>query len=229
MLKKTVKHIINKFKHQKKVEFTFSTDIGLDSTFEGMNSIGPNSHFVGALGRGTYISANCDIIGKVGRFTSIAPFVRINPGVHPYQHPYVSTSPAFVSLRKQNGSKLTDIQRFDEIIYADQEKKYSVIIGNDCWIGEGAFIVGGITIGDGAVVLANGVVTKDVPPYSIVGGVPAKVLKYRYDEKTIHFLTNFKWWNKEINWLSENVELMCDIDKLMEVYQEDSNNNKFDI
>lgn len=60
-------------------------------------------------------------------------------------------------------------------------------IGSDCWIGTGVFLVGGIVIGNGAVVLAGAVVTKDVPPYAIVGGVPARILRYRYDEETINF------------------------------------------
>ena len=87
-------------------------------------------------------------------------------------------------------------------------------IGNDVWIGENVFFQGGVIIGDGAVVLAGAVVTKNVPPYAIVGGVPAKVLKYRYDEETIKFLLGFKWWDKDVNWLRDNWQLLCDIDKL---------------
>ncbi len=99
-----------------------------------------------------------------------------------------------------------------------EELRPMAIIGNDCWIGENVFYVGGITIGDGAVVLAGAVVTKDVPPYAIVGGVPAKVLKYRYDDDTIQFLLRIKWWNNSIEWLRENWQLMTDIDKLKEYY-----------
>ena len=107
---------------------------------------------------------------------------------------------------------------FDELKYYDIERKISVKIGNDCWIGEGAFLVGGITIGDGAVILAHAVVTKDVPPYAIVGGVPAKIQKYRYDEETIDFLQKIQWWNSPIEWLQENWELLCDLDKLKKYY-----------
>ena len=89
-------------------------------------------------------------------------------------------------------------------------------IGSDCWIGENVFIVGGVNIGDGAVVLAGAVVTRDVPPYAIVGGLPAKILKFRYDEETIRWLLKFQWWNKELNWLKKNWELLCDITKLKE-------------
>ena len=102
--------------------------------------------------------------------------------------------------------------------FADQmmfkEVKSATTIGNDCWIGENVFFAGGLTIGDGAVVLAGAVVTKDIPPYAIVGGVPAKVLKYRYDDETVKWLLDFKWWNKDINWLRENWQLLCNINEL---------------
>ena len=68
------------------------------------------------------------------------------------------------------------------------------------------FSLWGVSIGNGAVVLARAVVTKDVPPYAIVGGVPAKVLKYRYDDETIQFLIDTKWWNNEIRWFMRNWE-----------------------
>ena len=94
----------------------------------------------------------------------------------------------------------------------------AVEIGNDVWIGEGAFLVGGITIEDGAVILAHAVVTKDVPPYAIVGGVPARIIKYRYDEETIAFLLRVKWWNNSIDWFQQNWRLLTDIEKLKEYY-----------
>lgn len=94
-----------------------------------------------------------------------------------------------------------------------------VTIGNDCWIGQRAILIGGITIGDGAVVMAGAVVTKDVPPYAMVGGVPAKIIKYRYDEETIDFLLKAQWWNRPIEWLKENHALLCDIERLKEELQ----------
>lgn len=82
------------------------------------------------------------------------------------------------------------------------------------WIGSRVLIVGGVTIGDGAVVLTGAVVTKDVPPYAIVGGVPAKIIRYRYDEETVKFMLRIKWWNMPEKWLKENWRLLNDMDKL---------------
>ena len=76
--------------------------------------------------------------------------------------------------------------------------------------------MGGITIGTGAVVLARAVVTNDVPPYAIVGGVPARVLRYRYDEETIRFLLESKWWEKSLNWYKAHWKLFLDMDKFKE-------------
>lgn len=213
-IKKIARYLLNKYKFSRLVIFDFSATISPSSTFEGFNKVSRNAYFMGDIGLCSYIGGNSHIAGKVGRFTSIAPFVRINPGLHPFEFPYVSTSPVFVSLGKQCGITLTETQRFEEFKYTTEEKKYFVEIGNDCWIGDGAFIVSGVTIGDGAVVLAHAVVTKDVPPYAIVGGVPAKVLRYRYDEQTIDFLLGIKWWDKDINWLKAHADIMCNIDML---------------
>lgn len=163
------------------------------------------------MGYGSYIGPNCEITANIGRFTSIAPFVRTNCGVHPYTYPYATTCPMFFSTQKQNGVTFADRMMFEEF-------KPPTTIGNDVWIGENVFFRGGLTIGDGAVVLAGAVVTKDVPPYAIVGGVPAKVIKYRYDEETIKFLLDFKWWNMDVAWLKEHWELLCDVEKLKKYF-----------
>ena len=73
---------------------------------------------------------------------------------------------------------------------------------------------------NGAIVLAGAVVTKDVPPYAIVGGIPAKVMKYRYDKETIAFLLSIKWWNNSLEWFKEHWELLTDIDKLKNYYKQ---------
>ena len=87
-----------------------------------------------------------------------------------------------------------------------------MIIGNDVWIGEGVTIKGGVRIGDGAIVAMNACVTKDVPPYAIVGGVPAKIIRYRFTDEQIKFLLDFQWWNKSLEWIEKHAEIFVDIE-----------------
>lgn len=197
-----------------------NVNIATGSVFEGMNKIYARTAFSGYMGYGSYIGWDCNLSAKlkIGRFSCIAPFTQINDGRHPFSEPFVSVNPAFYSLRKQNGGTFADRQIFDEFNFADEEK-YTVVIGSDCWIGQGVMIVGGVKIADGAVVLARAVVTKEVPPYAIVGGVPAKVIGYRYDEATIELLLKSKWWEKDINWLRQNWELLTDMEKFKQHIQ----------
>lgn len=83
-----------------------------------------------------------------------------------------------------------------------------IIIGNDVWIGQGVTVMSGVAIGDGAVVAANSTVTKDVEPYSIVGGVPAKKIKMRFDQDTIDFLLKSKWWDIDKQVLIDNQRVL---------------------
>ena len=112
---------------------------------------------------------------------------------------------------------------FKEHMFVDNDNKWIVNIGHDCWIGEHVFMVGGVTVNNGAVVLAHAVVTKDVPPYAIVGGIPAKVIGYRYDEETIAFLLKKCWWNNEIKWFEKHWMLLNDMNSLKAYYGEKTN------
>lgn len=206
---KLVQYWATKWRYGKKVDFCMSTWISKDSSFEGANRIGEHSSFSGSMGFGSFIGWHSEMAATVGRFTSIAPWVRSNHGIHPASYPYATTCPMFFSKNKQNGYSFSKTNRFKE--YKDPVK-----IGNDVWIGENVFLVGGIIIHDGAIVLAGACVTKDVPPYAIVGGVPAKVIKYRYSEDDIKFLLDLQWWNKDVSWLQDNYELLLDIEKLKE-------------
>lgn len=222
MIKRLIKYIILKIKWNRKLQFNWTTNISLNSNFEGMNKIHPYSKFRGFLGYGSYIGPYCSLYAKIGRFTSIAPCVRSNGGRHPYSYPYVTTAPCFYSLnpnKAQNGDTFAKYQSFNEMVYADEEK-HPIIIGNDCWIGERVFITGGVTIGDGAVVLANAVVTKDVPAYAIVGGIPARIMKYRYSIEDIQFLLQTQWWNMPQNWIKANWELFSNFEKFKNYFSQ---------
>jgi acetyltransferase-like isoleucine patch superfamily enzyme len=220
MLKKAkafIRMIYFKVKVGRTISIHHTSNVHLGSEFEGYNKLYPHCEFKGYLGIGSYIGDYARISGNIGRFTSIAYGCEVISGIHPYTTPYVSTSPMFVSLQKQNGYSFVKKQDFKEFRYVDEEKKIDVIIGNDCWIGYKASIISGVSIGDGAVVLSHAVVTKDVPPYAIVGGCPARVVKFRYNEETIQKLLDIKWWNKDFDWISKHKRLFLDIkDFLME-------------
>ena len=93
--------------------------------------------------------------------------------------------------------------------------KIYVVIGNDVWIGSDAILTGGIKIGDGAIILTGAVVTKDVPPYAIVGGVPAKPIRFRFSESQIEKLLQIKWWNWDARKLQESWRMFGNIDKFL--------------
>jgi len=135
--------------------------------------------------KNTYVSDHCWIINtSIGSFCSIAGNVMIGGGKHPLN--FVSTSPVFYS--KRNILKTC----FAEVNFEEYKR---TLIGNDVWIGSNAFIKGGVSIGHGAVIGAYSVVTKDIEPYSIVAGNPAKLIRKRFDDITIEKLIKSQWWN----------------------------------
>lgn len=190
----------------RKVKVSLSSRIRSKHSFSGYNKVGKKTFLNGHLGKYSYIGMNCTIIGEVGKFTSISPGVKCIVASHPTD--LISTSPSFYSKQKSN---LISFYKGKEELVSDKP----VTIGNDVWIGEDVLIRGGVKIGDGAIIGMGAVVTKDVEPYTIVGGCPAKVIKKRFDEKTIDFLMNFKWWDKDEKFLKENSELFLDPKKFL--------------
>lgn len=110
------------------VEFLFSVNIGRSAVFEGMNKMYQKSSFTGKLGFGSYIGPNSEIAGVIGRYIYIGPSVKVVTGTHPCTSPFVTTCRAFFSLKKQNGSTFTYVQRFDEHLIFDKSNNYAVKI-----------------------------------------------------------------------------------------------------
>lgn len=205
-----------------KVKFWFSSHISYRCKFEGMNMVGPHTDFFGSLGYGSYIGGGGMVSAEVGRFTSIGPNCRYINATHAYKAPFATTCPLFFSKSNGNnpqGKTFASEQMIEEFKFYDKARELVNKIGNDCWFGSNVTLIGGVEIHDGAVVLANAVVTKDVPPYAIVGGVPAKVIGYRYDDETIRFLQKTKWWNNRPEWFEKNWRLLNDVEALKEYFK----------
>ena len=199
------------------VIFEFGSKAPIGTVFEGKNKLSHHSFFAGEMGFASYIGANSVVGGKIGRFCSIAENVIFLTKTHPVQG-FVSTHPAFYSLKKQSGFTYVDKQVFNEQPCL-KGSKYSIEVGNDVYIGYGATIVGPCKIGDGAVIAAGAVVTRDVPPYVIVGGVPARVIRKRFSDEEIDFLMQLEWWNKPKEWLKEHAKSFVSIDQLKEALE----------
>jgi len=152
------------------------------------------------LGKYSYIGKRGILAyAEVGSYCSIAADVCVGMGKHELTK--LSSSPLFTEKKNGTGHSWVDQEHFPF------EK---VVIGNDVWIGERAMIIGGKTVGDGAVIAAGAVVTKDVPPYAIVGGVPAHIIKYRFPQDTIEQLLELKWWDIDEEILKDHLSLFHD-------------------
>jgi acetyltransferase-like isoleucine patch superfamily enzyme len=188
----------------------------LKCNFEGKNVIEANTTLMNSsLGLATYISSNCKLNKiKIGRFCSLGQNIKNGVGRHPSKV-FVSSHPCFFSPNKQAGFTFSDKSIFKEHLYVDNEKRYYSEIGNDVWIGNDVTLFDGVKIGDGAIIANGAIVTKNVAPYSIVGGVPAKLIKMRFKESQILTLMKFKWWTKDFKWIKENHSIFSNIEEFI--------------
>lgn len=147
----------------------------------------------------SYIGPGARVVyATIGKFCSIAGNTSIGLAAHPLD--FLSSSPIFFSHRNATGH--TWVKEKENVSFEEYKR---VVIGNDVWIGSRAMILGGVNIGDGAVVGAGAIVTKDVPAYAIVAGVPARIIKYRFDEETRLKLLQTRWWDMPYSDMKENV------------------------
>jgi virginiamycin A acetyltransferase len=149
---------------------------------------------------------------KVGKYCSIAEGVIIVLGGE-HKTDWVTTYPFWVA-----GGEFAELQNFP----AHSGTKGDVIIGNDVWIGMNALILSGITIGDGAVIGAGSVVAKDVEPYTIVAGNPARPIRKRFDQKTAEKLLEIKWWDWDVARLKAKMPLLLS-ERITEFIEKNSN------
>lgn len=158
-----------------------------DSTLQDHTALHSRSVVTGInLGSFSYIAERSQVsYTQIGRFCSVGPEFLCGYGDHPLE--FVSTSPVFYSTRGQCGTTFSDKNAFPE--HKETE------IGHDVWIGARVFVRSGMKIGDGAIIAAGAAVVTDVPDYALVGGVPAKIIRYRFDEPTIKELLQLRWWN----------------------------------
>jgi acetyltransferase-like isoleucine patch superfamily enzyme len=173
--------------------FSFETPVRIhNATFKGESEVGAFS----------YCSDGLFNYVEIGRYCSFAKSLNVGQFDHPKD--WLSTNP----FQYQRTFKINVGEGFSErFLYqadlvesflgkkANEAVRKKTIIGNDVWIGYGVTIIAGVKIGHGAIVAAGAVVTKDVPPYAIVGGVPAKLIKYRFDQNVIEDLLYLEWWN----------------------------------
>lgn len=155
------------------------------------------------LGDFTYVAGNTSISKTtIGKFCSIGPDCKIGLGKHP-ANTFVSSHPIFFSDLKQAQISFADKKYFEEF--------ENITIGNDVWLGANVIVVDGVNISDGVIVAAGSVVTKNIPPYAIVGGVPAKIIKYRFEKDEIEKLIEMKWWNMDVEYLKNNFKKFHDV------------------
>jgi acetyltransferase-like isoleucine patch superfamily enzyme len=142
-------------------------------------------------------------MADVGHYCSIGPGAIVGLAQHPTQD-FVSTHPKFYLEYPGVHPSFVSRDCF--------EGHVRTTVGNDVWIGAHAMIKGGVSIGDGAVIGAGAVVTRDAEPYGIYAGVPARLIRFRFDEETVRILLQFRWWDRGDEWIAAHAEDFHDAD-----------------
>lgn len=185
-----------------------------DSVIHSTSKIESGTTFINSsMNKHSFIGYDGNFINvDIGAFCSIASRVTVGGVAHPIH--FVSTSPVFLSHKDSIRAK------FAHHSYLPELRTY---IGNDVWIGDGVFIKAGVNIGTGSVIGMGSVVTKDVPPYSIVAGNPAKLIRMRFDKNTISSLLKSKWWEYPENYLKEYGPVFNDPNAFLKAIRGESN------
>lgn len=202
----------NQLKNRRKYDVRFGkAATAFNTFFEGKNLLNNKTSVADSyLGFATYVAGNSRLNKiKTGRYCSIGRNVETGFGIHPVN--FVSSHPCFYSLNKQAGFTYVQKQLIDEHKFSDSSNKYYVEIGNDVWIGNDVRIMDGVKIGDGAVVAMGAIVTKNVESYSIVGGIPARLIKKRFSDEQIAELLKTEWWKLDENTLRQKAVFFTDI------------------
>lgn len=155
---------------------------------------------------------------KVGRYCSIGARVSVMGPDHPKAR-FTSASITYDSHFKICSQYFADKaeHQFHQMPNKEPKNGLGVTIGNDVWIGEDVTLARGVTVGDGAILAARSVVTKDVPPYAIVGGTPAKIIKYRFSTEVIDQLLALQWWDYELANLVDDQNMAMPIEEFIEL------------
>ncbi len=170
-----------------------------DSRFGAYCEVGARTRIAeSSFGDYSYVVNDADVIySEIGRFCSIAAQTRINPGNHPLDR---------VALNHFTYRSSAYGLGADDAGFFDWRRSYRVTLGHDVWIGHGAIVLPGVSIGTGAAVGAGAVVTKDVPPFAVVVGVPARVVRFRFAPEIVEALQRIAWWDWARSRLAEGLE-----------------------